>query len=382
MRRNPARSGARMTIGGRCPQPRLLRLHLSHRPNGNSMRHVLPALLLPLSLALAGTLSAQEATPLTIEQVMADPDWMGPPVERAWWSWDGQRVQYDLKRPGSLSRDTYVQAVAGGRAAERVGDAERGGLDAPNPQIDARGQRMLFVRNGDVFLRDLRSGALTQLTRSNDTEAQARFAGDGGVIWRSGNDWYRWTAQAYHHPGAAPARGKGSQWRAQGRRAARAAAAHAGNPGPGSRPARCRAPAGRRLAQGRRQPRAGTGLPGRRGHHRRQRDVAGWPLGAGGDPGQGRRRGPGRQDADVRHRVRLRGIPERAHPRGPQRSGAAVAVAGRRGGRHRPAAGLRRAARHRRRPAGRDAQGRGQGSAQGQPPAAHRKRVHSRDRLE
>jgi dipeptidyl aminopeptidase/acylaminoacyl peptidase len=159
------------------------------------MRHVLPALLLPLSLALAGPLSAQEATPLTIEQVMADPDWIGPPVERAWWSWDGQRVQYDLKRPGSLSRDTYVQAVAGGRAAERVGDAERGGLDAPNPQIDARGQRMLFVRNGDVFLRDLRSGALTQLTRSNDTEAQARFARDGGVIWRSGNDWYRWTAQ-------------------------------------------------------------------------------------------------------------------------------------------------------------------------------------------
>ncbi len=165
------------------------------------MRHVLPALLLPLSLSLAASLAAQEpaaqtSASLTIEQVMADPDWIGPPVERAWWSWDGRHVQYELKRPGSLVRDTYTQAIGGGSAAERVDDAGRGGLDAPNPQIDARGQRMVFVRNGDVFLRDLRSGALTQLTRSNDTEAQARFASDGGVIWRNGNDWYRWSPQA------------------------------------------------------------------------------------------------------------------------------------------------------------------------------------------
>ncbi len=164
------------------------------------MRHVLPVLLLPLSLSLAAPLAAQEpvaqtSAPLTIEQVMADPDWIGPPVERAWWSWDGRHVQYELKRPGSLVRDTYTQAIGGGSAAERVGDADRGGLDAPNPQIHARGQRMVFVRNGDVFLRDLRSGALTQLTRSNDTEAQARFASDGGVIWRNGNDWYRWSPQ-------------------------------------------------------------------------------------------------------------------------------------------------------------------------------------------
>ncbi|HLM53881.1 MAG TPA: S9 family peptidase, partial [Pseudoxanthomonas sp.] len=53
---------------------------------------------------------------------------------------------------------------------------------------------MAFARNGDIFLRDLRSGALSQLTRSNDNESQPRFATDGGVIWRVGNRWYRWSA--------------------------------------------------------------------------------------------------------------------------------------------------------------------------------------------
>ena len=48
-------------------------------------------------------------------------------------------------------------------------------------------------------LRDLRSGALTQVTRTNEAEQQARFGADGAVLWRAGNSWYRWTAGAWHY---------------------------------------------------------------------------------------------------------------------------------------------------------------------------------------
>ena len=153
----------------------------------------LPALLLALPFLFVAHASAQDAAPLAIEQVMADPDWIGPPVENAWWAWDGRQVQYQLKREGSPIRDTYRQTLDGA-AAQRVADGERGQLDAAAPAYDAQRRRMAFVRNGDVFVRDLRSGALQQLTRSNDEEAQPRFASDGGVIWRVGNQWYRWTA--------------------------------------------------------------------------------------------------------------------------------------------------------------------------------------------
>ncbi|PPT62581.1 S9 family peptidase, partial [Xanthomonas arboricola] len=170
--------------------------------------------LLPLSLLLlAVTAHAQSATPLTIEQVMADPDWIGPSVDQAWWQWDGKQVQYLLKRNGSPVRDTYRQG-AGGGSAERVADNARAGLDADNPSYDATRQRMLFARNGDIFLRDLRSGALTQLTRSNEVESRPQFASDGGAIWRAGNNWYHWRAdggtaqvavvKAERDPNAAP----------------------------------------------------------------------------------------------------------------------------------------------------------------------------------
>ncbi|MET1163132.1 MAG: prolyl oligopeptidase family serine peptidase, partial [Pseudoxanthomonas sp.] len=159
------------------------------------MRPSLNALLLALPFAFVGAAAAQETAPLTIEQVMADPDWIGPPVESAWWAWDGKHVQYQLKRADSPIRDTFQQSIAGG-APQRVGDGERNTLDAASPVYDPQRQRMVFVRNGDVFLRDLRNGALTQLTRSNDDESQPQFSTDGGVIWRVANQWYRWTSGA------------------------------------------------------------------------------------------------------------------------------------------------------------------------------------------
>ena len=83
------------------------------------MRPALLALLLPF--ALAPSVNAQTSAPFTLEQAMAEPDWIGPPVERAWWTWDGKQVQYELKRDGSSVRDTFQQALDGA-AAHRIAD--------------------------------------------------------------------------------------------------------------------------------------------------------------------------------------------------------------------------------------------------------------------
>jgi dipeptidyl aminopeptidase/acylaminoacyl peptidase len=164
----------------------------------------LAALLLalqPASAAFAQATPATPATALTLQQVMADPDWIGPPVEDAWWAWDGHRVQYALKRDGATIRDTWQQTIDGGAAA-LIDGAARADLDAADPVYDAQRARMAFVRNGDVFVRDLRTGALTQVTRSNDDDALPQWGSDGGLVWRVGNDWYRWTAASGVHQAA------------------------------------------------------------------------------------------------------------------------------------------------------------------------------------
>ena len=69
-----------------------------------------PSFLFLAALAASASLNAVAQTPITLDQAMANPDWIGPPVESAWWSWDGKRVLYKLKRAGvAIAR--YLCAV-------------------------------------------------------------------------------------------------------------------------------------------------------------------------------------------------------------------------------------------------------------------------------
>ena len=182
---------------------------------------MLAACLLPSAglFAISMPAAAQPAQALTMDRIMADPDWIGNGVEQAWWSWDGSQALYQRKRDGATIRDLWQVPVAGG-APRRVDDAARAGLDAARPVFDVTRTRMAFARSGDIFVRDLRNGALTQLTRTEVQDARPQWSRDGALVWRAGNDWYRWTAangaasglivqaanvQAADDPGKAPA---------------------------------------------------------------------------------------------------------------------------------------------------------------------------------
>src|SRR5690606_4091673 len=95
--------------------------------------------LATLAFALLATLSsAHAAEPITLAQAMADPDWIGPPVESMWWRWDGKAAQYTLKRGGADVRDNWQVAIDGGVPA-LVDDGERADLDAAGAVLDAAG---------------------------------------------------------------------------------------------------------------------------------------------------------------------------------------------------------------------------------------------------
>ena len=95
--------------------------------------------LAPLAFALLLTsVSAPAAEPLTLAQAMADPDWIGPPVEDAWWRWDGQAAQYTQKRKGASIRDTWQVGLEGGVPVMLDGNA-RADMDAADALYVAAG---------------------------------------------------------------------------------------------------------------------------------------------------------------------------------------------------------------------------------------------------
>nr|WP_315215276.1 S9 family peptidase [uncultured Duganella sp.] len=158
--------------------------------------------VLPFSTALATTLAALTAltahaahaatpTPITLDQAMANPDWIGNPVESAWWGWDSRQVYFKQKRAGSPLRDTF-QIAAGG--PKLVDDKQLANLDSADPVYNRDRTRAILLRNGDLFERDLKSGALTQIVRGTTPAADPQYTADGaGVQFRVGSDWFSWS---------------------------------------------------------------------------------------------------------------------------------------------------------------------------------------------
>jgi dipeptidyl aminopeptidase/acylaminoacyl peptidase len=146
----------------------------------------------PCCSSLADVLPAGPATgsstPLTLEKIMADPDWIGPPVSSPFWSVDGKSVYYQLKRGGSPLSDLHRVALGSGDD-KVIADADLAVVDAA-AVFDAAARRAAFVRNGDLFVRDVRTGRLTQITRGAQEKSAPQFSADGRLLsFRAGNDW-------------------------------------------------------------------------------------------------------------------------------------------------------------------------------------------------
>src|ERR1700710_2430041 len=89
--------------------------------------------------------------PVTLEQIMAAPDWIGNPPERPYWGAEGRSVYYEQKRPDSEIRDLVRLDVATG-ASRIVPPSERGTVDAAEGDWSLDRKWKVYSRHGDIYL--------------------------------------------------------------------------------------------------------------------------------------------------------------------------------------------------------------------------------------
>src|SRR6202035_5402816 len=102
---------------------------------GDIMKYVLcvlAAAVYTVGLAAVGAPATAVEPGLSLEKIMADPDWIGPAVRDAYWSADGRAVYYSLKRSGSPIIDLHRIDPAGSK--DRVVDAAAL-ADADEPSV-------------------------------------------------------------------------------------------------------------------------------------------------------------------------------------------------------------------------------------------------------
>ncbi len=144
-----------------------------------------------IALFLLVAISTSAAAAPELEKIMQDPDWIGPPVEQAWWQLDGRAYFYRVKRSGSDIRETYRVDLDGAEVVVLDAAAESQ-TDAANPVFDSSRSRALSVRENSLFLRDLDTHDFTRLFTGTDPIRNVGFSADQQhVQFESAGRWWR-----------------------------------------------------------------------------------------------------------------------------------------------------------------------------------------------
>lgn len=127
----------------------------------------------------------------TLEQIMAEPDWLGRQPIAPYLSMDGKTVYFERKKEGSFNRELWRLALPDGQM-EKLSTKAMRQRDVREFALDRSGRMAVYARDGDIFVRDLSTGVERQLTATEDDEYAPQFVDDSNTVgfWRG--DSYFW----------------------------------------------------------------------------------------------------------------------------------------------------------------------------------------------
>ena len=128
--------------------------------------------------------------PMTMKQAMAHPDWLGRQPEIAYWSADSQQIIYQRKQAGNELRDWLAVSVQDKASAKTLSLQEWDDAGAPDQVFSADKQVVAWLFSGNVFVKQIKSGLVSQLTNDHIERSDLKFLSGNRLSWRAGWDFY------------------------------------------------------------------------------------------------------------------------------------------------------------------------------------------------
>ena len=134
--------------------------------------------------------NAQATDIITLEQVMADPDWFGRAPESWYWGDDSNTVYYQQKQLGNPLRDLYSLDLSNSNETAQVALANKHKVADKSALFNQARTHKVYTFNGDVFVKTLATSTVKQLTFTSSTERKALFLTNGDIAYQVGNVFY------------------------------------------------------------------------------------------------------------------------------------------------------------------------------------------------
>ncbi len=111
---------------------------------------------------------------LTVEKIMRDPKWIGIAPNNVFWSENSQTVYFEWNPEKENSTSLYSVAATGGKPVKISKEANL--LLPPASAVYSPNRlQKIFSRNGDLFVFDISTNKLRQLTNTVEDEARPKF---------------------------------------------------------------------------------------------------------------------------------------------------------------------------------------------------------------
>ena len=127
---------------------------------------------------------------LTLEQIMADPDWMGRQPSSAYWADDSQSVYYRQKQLASPLFDLWEKPINQKGNGSKVELTQLHSHAYRDRIVNQNQDTAAWVFEGNIFVKNLVNNQLKQLTKDNRQPNNLRFLNNGRLSFQSGDAIY------------------------------------------------------------------------------------------------------------------------------------------------------------------------------------------------
>jgi len=127
---------------------------------------------------------------ITLEQIMADPDWFGRAPESWYWGDDSTTVFYQQKQLGNPLRDLWVKDLASNTDAQQVSLSEQHRVADRNAKSNNDGSLEIYSFKGNVFVKNIATKLVKQVTYTSANESDAQFLTNEKIAYRVNDIFY------------------------------------------------------------------------------------------------------------------------------------------------------------------------------------------------
>lgn len=145
----------------------------------------------PVMISTTNTQTAQnKAKAITLEQIMADPDWIGRAPESWYWGDDSNTVYYKQKRVGNPLRDLWVKKLDNASKAQQVNMSNQHKVADNRAKMNQDNSLEVYTYEGNVFVKNKALKSVKQMTYTSANETDAQFLTNGNIAYRVDNVFY------------------------------------------------------------------------------------------------------------------------------------------------------------------------------------------------